>query len=44
MLEKKSIKNVRRIKPNKGDKSIPKKAGTIPRKTLKYGSVILPIE
>ena len=43
-LEKKSIKKFKSRKPRIGDKSMPKRAGIKPRKTLKYGSVILPNE
>lgn len=42
MLEKTSIRNVKKIKPSKGDRSKPISGGKIPRNNLKYGSVILP--
>jgi len=37
-----SIRQVSKLNPRSGDKSKPKRGGTIPRKSLKYGSVILP--
>lgn len=44
MLEKTSIKKVRKIKPSRGDKSKPIRGGRIPLNNLKYGSVIFPNE
>ena len=37
-----SIKNVIKLNPRSGETSKPKSGGIIPRKSLKYGSVILP--
>lgn len=42
MLEKTSIRNVSKLNPSNGDTSNPKSGGIIPRKSLKYGSVIFP--
>ena len=44
MLEKTSIKKVKKIKPSKGDKSKPIRGGKKPLNNLRNGSVILPKE
>ena len=43
-LEKTSIRKVKKMKPNSGDRSKPISGGRIPRNNLKYGSVIFPRE